>query len=208
MAALPQPYNQLGLSTLKNIFGTADMNLLRAGTNNIPSALTAVGWPGSTGAVSMLAFEKIDFQVVYPQQTEYSGVNPNDDTYYYYGLNIYSKVFNFGNPAGGIYGDGTSSLTNGQIQEISWSWDLTNNYWAGLGYIGGRFYYLINGYHANSGWTTLVVADEYGNSVSYNRSNMDYFSNGTSYAGWRSVIDGGGTQGTILYSPTSYLAIT
>jgi len=207
MAALPQPYNQLGLSTLKNIFGTADMNLLRAGTNNIPSALTTVGWPGSTGAVSMLAFEKIDFQVVYPQQTEYSGVYAYDDSYYQYGLNIYSKVFNFGNPAGGIYGDGTSSLTNCQIQEISWAWDSTNNYWSGLGYIGGRFNYIIDGYHANSGWTTLVVVDEYGNSVSYNRSNMDYFSNGSS-AQWRSVIDGGGTQGTILYSPTSYLAIT
>jgi hypothetical protein len=208
MAALPQPYNQLGLSTLKDIFGTADMNLLRAGTGAIPSALTVVGWPGSTGAVSMLAFEKIDFQVVYPQQTEFSGVYFYDDSYYQYGLNIYSKVFNFGNQAGGIYGDGNSNLTNGQIQEISWAWDVTNNYWSGLGFIGGRFYYLASGYHANSGWTTLVVADQYGGSVTYNRSDMDYFSNGTSYAGWRSVIDGGGTQGTIMYSAISYLAIT
>jgi hypothetical protein len=208
MAALPQPYNQLGLSTLKNIFGTADMNLLRAGTNNIPSALTAVGWPGSTGAVSMLAFEKIDFQVVYPDQPEFTGVSSYDDSYYDYGFNIYSKYFYFGNPAGGIYGDGTSSLTNGQILEISWAWDSLNNYWSGLGYIGGRFTYIINGSHANSGWTTLVVADEYGYSVSYNRSDMDYFSNGTSYTTWRSAIDYGGTKNTILNSGISYLAIT
>jgi hypothetical protein len=207
MAALPQPYNQLGLSTLKDIFGTADMNSLRAGTNNIPSALTAVGWPGSTGAVSMLAFEKIDFQVVYAYPVEYNG-NYDDYNYYDYGLNIYSKSYFQGNPAGGIYGDGTSSLTNGQIIEIFWAWDDTNNYWSGLGYIGGRFVYSMEGYHANSGWTTLVVADENGNSVTYNRSDMTYSTNGTSYTRWTSAIDYSGNRYTVMYYTVSYLAIT
>jgi hypothetical protein len=206
MAALPQPYNQLGLSTLKDIFGTADMNSLRAGTNNIPSALTAVGWPGSTGAVSMLAFEKIDFQVVYPYAVEYNG--NYDDSSYDYGLNIYSKSYFQGNPAGGIYGDGTSSLTNGQVIEIYWAWDDTNNYWNGLGYTGGRFVYAMEGYHANSGWTTLVVADENGNSVTYNRSDMTYSTNGTSYTRWTSAIDYFGNRYTVMYSAVSYLGIT
>ena len=208
MAALPQPYNQLGLSTLKDIFGTADMNSLRAGTNNIPSALTAVGWPGSTGAVSMLAFEKIDFQVVYPQQSEFSGSVPNDDSYYQYGFNIYSKYFNFGNPAGGLYGDGTSNLTNGQIIELYWEWSNSSSQWAGPSWIGGQFYYHIDGYHANSGWTTLVVADEYGNSVTYNRSDMIYSTNGTSYTRWTSAIDYGANRYTVMYNTVSYLAIT